>query len=46
MGLKKKSKLSELNERYGVKRKGLKDVTVKLKQKMLAKTAKIRRYVQ
>ena len=44
--LKKKTKLSELNERYRVKRKRLKTVTEELKQKMLAKSAKVRRYKQ
>ena len=46
LGLKKKHKLSELNERYRVKRKGLKTVIEELKQKMLAKSAKLRRYQQ
>ncbi|XP_068704348.1 microfibrillar-associated protein 1A-like [Montipora foliosa] len=46
LGLKKKRKLSELNERYGVKSKGLKTVIEELKQRMLAKSAKIRRYEQ
>ena len=43
---KSKRKLSELNERYRVKRKGLKTVTEELQQKMLAKSAKVRRYQQ
>ena len=38
--------MSELNERYRVKRKGLKTVTQELKQRMLAKSAKVRRYQQ
>ena len=38
LGLKKKQKLSELNERYGLKRKGLKNVIGELKQRMLAKS--------
>ena len=38
LGLKKKHKLSELNERYGLKRKGLKNVIGELKQRMLAKS--------
>ena len=46
LGLKKKRKLSELNERYRVKRKRLKTVTEGLKQRMLAKSAKVRRYQQ
>ena len=46
LGLKKKRKLSELNERYRVKRKRLKTVTEGLKQRMLAKSAKERRYQQ
>ena len=46
LGLKKKPKLSELNERYRVKRKGLKTVIEELKQRMLAKSAKVRRYQQ
>ena len=46
LGLKKKRKLSELNEKYRVKRKGLKTVIEELKQKLLAKIAKIRRYEQ
>ena len=46
LGLKKKRKLSELNERYTVKSEGLKTVIEELKQRMLAKSAKIRRYEQ
>ena len=46
LGLKKKCKLSELNERYRLKRKGLKTVIKELKQKMLAKSAKLRIYQQ
>ena len=46
LGLKKKRKLSELNERYRVKRKGLKTVIEELKQRILAKSAKVRRYQQ
>ncbi|XP_068713270.1 uncharacterized protein [Montipora foliosa] len=46
LGLKKKRKLSELNERYRVKSKGMKTVLEELKQTMLAKSAKIRRYEQ
>ena len=46
LGLKKKCKLSELNGKQGVKRKGLKTVIEELKQRMLAKSAKLRRYEQ
>ena len=46
LGLKKKRKLSELNERYRVKRKGLKTVIEELKQRMLVKRAKVRKYEQ
>ena len=46
LGLKKKHKLSEFNERYRVKRKRLKTVIEELKQRMLAKSAKVRRYQQ
>ena len=46
LGLKKKFKLSELNERYRVKRKALKSVIEEQKQRVLAKSAKIRRYDQ
>ena len=42
----KKRKLSELNERYRVKRKGLKTVIEELKQRLLAKSAKVGRYQQ
>ena len=37
LGLKKKRKLSELNERYRVKIKGLKTATEELKQRILVK---------
>ena len=46
LGLKKKRKLRKLNERYSVKRKRLKTVIEELKQRMLAKSAKVRRYQQ
>ena len=46
LGSKKKRKLSELNEKYRVKRKGPKTVIEELKQRMLAKSAKARRYQQ
>ena len=42
----KKRKVSELNERYRVKRKGLKTVIEELKKRLLAKSAKVRRYQQ
>ena len=42
--MKKKSKVSQLNERCRVKRKELKTLIEELKQKMLAKSAKVRRY--
>ena len=38
--------MSELNERYRVKRKGLKTVNQELKQIMLLKGAKVRGYEQ
>ena len=42
LGLKKKRKLRELNKRYRVKRKGLPTVIEELKQRMLAKSAKMK----
>ena len=44
VGLKKKRKLSELNERHRMKRKRLKIVIDELQQRILAKSAKVRRY--
>ena len=44
--MKKKHILRKLNERYGEKSKGLETVIEELKQRMLAKRAKIRRYGQ
>ena len=44
--MKKKRKLSELNERYIVKRKVLKTVMEKMKERMFAISAKVRRYQQ
>ena len=44
--MKKKRKLNELNERHRVKRKGLKTVIEELKQRLLTKSAKLRRYQQ
>ena len=38
--------MRELNKRCGVKTKGLKTVIEELKQRMLAKSGKIRRYEQ
>ena len=46
LGLKKKCKLSELIERYAVKRKGLKTGSEEPRQRMLARSAKLRRYQQ
>ena len=46
LGLKKKRKLSEFNEGYRVKRKELKIMIEELKQRILAKRAKGRRYQQ
>ena len=42
--MKKKPKLSELNERSKVIRKGLKNLIEELKQRKLVKSAKVRRY--
>ena len=44
--LKKKRKLSELNERYRKKRKGLNSVIEEMNQKMIAKSSKVRGYEQ
>ena len=46
LGSKKKQKMKELYEKYRVKRKGLKTVIEELKQRMLAKSAKVKRYEQ
>ena len=46
LGSKKKQKMKELYEKYRVKRKGLKTVIKELKQRMLAKSAKVKRYEQ
>ena len=43
---KKKGKLKDLEEKYGVKRKGFKTVVEELKQRMIAKSAKVQRYEQ
>ena len=44
--MKKKPKLSELNERSKLIRKGLKNVIEELEQRKLVKSAKVRRYQQ
>ena len=46
LGLKKKQNMKELYEKCKVKRKGLKTVIEELKQSMLAKSAKVKRYEQ
>ena len=46
LGSKKKKKTKKLYEKYRVKRKGLKTVIEELKQKMLAKRAKAKKYEQ
>ena len=46
LGSKKKQKMKELYEKYTVQRKGLKTVIEELKQRMLAKSAKVKRYEQ
>ena len=46
LGSKKKQKMKELYEEYRVKEKGLKAVIEELKQRMLAKSAKVKRYEQ
>ena len=46
MGPKKSRKLREMEEKYRVRRKGLKTVIEELKQRMIAKSAKIKRYEQ
>ena len=46
LGSKKKQKMKELYEKYRVKKKGLKTVIEELKQRMLAKSAKVKRYEQ
>ena len=45
LGSKKKQKMKELYEKYRVK-KGLETMIVELKQRMLAKSTKVRRYEQ
>ena len=46
LGSKKKQKMKELYEKYISKKKGLKTVIEELKQRMLAKSAKVKRYEQ
>ena len=46
LGLKKKQKMKELHEKYRVMRKGLKTVIEEVKQRMLAKSVKVKRYEQ
>ena len=46
LGSKKKQKMKELYEKYRVKKKRLKTVIEELKQRMLAKRAKVKRYEQ
>ena len=46
LGSKKKQKMKELYEKYRFKKKGLKTVIEELKQRMLAKSAKVKRYEQ
>ena len=46
LGWKKKQKMKELYEKYKVKRKGLKTAIEELKQRILAKSAKVKRYKQ
>ena len=46
LGTKKKRKLKDLEARHRIKRKGLKTVIEELKQKMIAKGAKVKRYEQ
>ena len=44
-GSKKKQKMKKLYQTYRVKRKGIKTVIEELKQRMLAKSAKVKRYL-
>ena len=46
LGSKKKQKMKQLYEKYRVNRKGLKTVIEELKQRILAKSAKVERYEQ
>ena len=43
---KKKGKLKDLEEEYGLKRNGFRTVIEELKQRMIAKSAKVQRYEQ
>ena len=44
LGSKKNQKMKELFEKHRVKKKGLKTVIEELKQRMLAKSTKVKRY--
>ena len=46
LGSKKKQKMKDLYEKYRVKKKGIKTVIEELKQRMLVKSAKVKRYEQ
>ena len=46
LGSKKKQKMKELYEKHRVKKKGLKTAIEELKQRVLAKSAKVKRYEQ
>ena len=46
LGSKKKQKMKDLYEKYRVKRKRLKTVIEELKQRILAKSTKVKRYEQ
>ena len=46
LGSNMKQKMKELYEKYRVKKKGLKTVIEELKQRMLAKREKVKRYEQ
>ena len=46
IGLRKEGKAKLVEKKYGVKRKGLKTVIEELKQRILAKAAKLSRYEQ
>ena len=44
--LRKRSKIEQLEKNYNVRRKGINTVIEELKQRILAKAAKIKRYEQ
>ena len=46
LGSKNKQKMKELYEKYRVRKKGLKTVNEEIKKRMLAKSAKVKRYEQ